>query len=98
MLYELTAGKLLECATKLVGARGTLHSATNAVETCYYLLRIHADNELGKSLCVAVATAMEMALAYLAVLQTYLYILATGTFRLIEQLLLTVHFGRYIHF
>lgn len=59
---------MLKGSAELVGARSGLASAPYAVQSVDYLLGLHADDKSAKAFCVAIAPAMEMALADASVL------------------------------
>ena len=49
----------LECRSKLIGAGGSLESATNTVYLFNYLVYRHTDRQSGNALCVARAPSVE---------------------------------------
>lgn len=59
---------MLKGSAELVGARSGLASTPYAIQSVDYLLWLHADDKAAKAFCVAVAPAMEMALADTSVL------------------------------
>ena len=77
---------MLKGSAELVGARSGLASAPYAVQSVDYLLGLHADDKAAKAFCVAVAPAMEVALAYASVLvEGHLDELAACASCLVEQ-------------
>ena len=77
---------MLKGSAELVGARSGLASAPYAVQSVDYLLGLHADDKAAKAFCVAIAPAMEMALADASVLiEGHLDKLAACASCLVEQ-------------
>ena len=77
---------MLKGSAELVGARSGLASAPYTVQSVDYLLGLHADDKAAKAFCVAVAPAMEMALADASVLiEGHLDKLAACASGLVEQ-------------
>ena len=57
--FKLLILSLLQSACQLVGARCVLVAATNALQTAYDLVAMHATHELANSLQVAMTSSKE---------------------------------------
>ena len=83
---------LLQCGGQLIGAGGFLATATNAVHSCNDIVDVHAFHQSANALQIAVATAQELHVLYLAVLNIEKDVLGASTFGLVLKLHVYISF------
>ena len=83
---QLFSYTLLDGSAKLVGTAGGLHAATNTIKLADDVGGLHAYDDLGEALGVAVTTAIETAGCNDVILYGHLYELAAGAMGLVDGL------------
>ena len=79
-------------AGKLVGAGGASSSAIRAAKPLYHVFGLHADDERGDPLCIAVAAAGEFHFFYYTVFNRYVDLTGTNALRLINGCFCHINF------
>lgn len=76
---------LLDCLAKLVGARSTLHAASDTFQARENILSAHAYHQLGQALGIAVTSSIDVASGHTIILHTHFDVFAACAVSFVEQ-------------